>query len=279
MPVKYRQNQAVSKPSNYSAWLLYFYSLPYLFSIISKLLKGEIINLVLVSAVFVAIIVSAHWMGIGLKNKNNFKARKYQNNTPFPMMFLASLVLGAASFVGSWLLVEYNLFSAIGFGIAATVGSWLWYGLDPVKAKHISFSDVTDADKALGILQESESLVINIENSSLKLSNSEMSKRLHNITTLARDVLGVLYQQPNKIHKARRFLNTYLTGAESVVQRYSNSHNNTENQKLEDNFREVLQNIEVVFSEQYEKLMSSDEFDLDVDIEVLNTLLKKQGIN
>jgi 5-bromo-4-chloroindolyl phosphate hydrolysis protein len=194
-------------------------------------------------------------------------------------MFLSSLVLGGASFVGAWLLVEYNLFAGIGFGVAATIGCWLWYGLDAVKTKHISFSDVTDADKALEILQESEALVINIEKSTLNLSNKEMSKRLHNITTLARDVLGVLYEQPNKIHKARRFLNTYLTGAESVVKRYSTSHNNTDNLKLEENFREVLQNIEVVFTEQYEKLLSSDVFDLDVDIEVLNTLLKKQGIN
>ena len=278
MAAKYRHNQ-VRRPSSYSAWLLYIYALPYLFAIITKLLSGEVLNLVLVSAVFVAIVVSAHWMGIGLKNKNNFKSRKYQNNAPFPMMFLSSLVLGGASFIGAWLLAEYNLLSGIGFGIASIIGCWLWYGLDAVKAKHISFSDVTDADKALEILQESESLVINIETASRILINSEMTQRLNKITMLARDVLGILYDHPNKIRKARRFLNTYLTGAESVVERYASTHNNTDNQKLEDNFREVLENIELVFTEQYEKLMSSDAFDLDVDIEVLNTLLKKQGIN
>jgi len=278
MAVKYRQNQ-IQKSKNYSAWLLYIYSLPFLFSIISKLLSGELINLVMVSAVFVAIIISAHWMGIGLKNKYNYQARKYQNNSPFPMMFLSSLVLGAASFVGSWFLTEYNLFASIGFGISSTIGSWLWYGLDAVKSKHISFSDVTDADKALEILQDSEGLIINIESASKNISNNEMSNRLNGITGLARDVLDILYQQPNKIRKARRFLNTYLTGAESVVDRYSKSHNNTVNQELENNFREVLVNIEVVFAEQYEKLLSSEVFDLDVDIEVLNTLLKKQGIN
>ena len=106
-----------------------------------------------------------------------------------------------------------------------------------------------------------------------------MSQRLDKITALARDVLGILYEQPNKIRKARRFLNTYLTGAESVVERYASTHNDTDNKNLEENFREVLENIEVVFTEQYEKLMSSEAFDLDVDIEVLNTLLKKQGIN
>ncbi|MFK8012932.1 MAG: 5-bromo-4-chloroindolyl phosphate hydrolysis family protein [Marinicellaceae bacterium] len=278
MPVKYRQNE-VSKSSSYSAWLLYIYSLPYLLAVISKLLSGELLNLVLVSAVLFSIILSAHWMGIGLKNKSHFTSRKFKNNAPFPMMFLSSLLLGIANFVGAWLLAEYNLFSAIGFGIAATVGCWLWYGLDAVKSKHIGFSDVTDADKALEILQNSETLVISIEKANRGIDNAEMSHRLNKITTLARDVLAVLYSQPNKIRKARRFLNTYLTGAESVVERYANNHNNTENLDLEQNFREVLENIEVVFSEQYEKLISSEAFDLDVDIEVLNTLLKKQGIN
>jgi 5-bromo-4-chloroindolyl phosphate hydrolysis protein len=151
--------------------------------------------------------------------------------------------------------------------------------MDPIKSKHFSFNDVNDSEKALEILQNSESLIISIEQSNRKLSNTEMSQRLNKITSVARDVLNVLYQHPKKISKARRFLNTYLTGAESVVKRYAETHNDENVQKLEDNFREVLENIEQVFTEQHEKLLSSDVFDLDVDIEVLNTLLKKQGIN
>ncbi|VAW47682.1 hypothetical protein MNBD_GAMMA03-916 [hydrothermal vent metagenome] len=278
MPVKYRQTHVQTKASN-GAWLLYTYSLPYLISIISRLLAGELINLVLVSAIFIGIFIAATWMSTGLKNKSLYATRKYSQDTPFPMMFLASLVLGVTTFVAAWLLAGYNLFAGAGFGIAATIGCWLWYGLDPIKSKHISFTDINDSEKALGILQDSETLVINIEKSIQNIDNSELVQRLGKITTLARDVLNVLYETPKKITKARRFLNTYLTGAESVVQRYAATHKDADNQKLEDNFREVLINIEQVFSEQYEKLISSDVFDLDVDIEVLNTLLKKQGIN
>lgn len=277
MAAKYRQNTVQSNRS-YSAWLLYIYSIPYLFSIIAKLLKGELINLVLVSATFVGIILGAVWMSTGLRNKSHYASRKYPNSTPFPMMFLASLVIGATSFVSSWLLVGYNMFAAIGFGIAATIGCWLWYGMDPVKSKHLSFSDINDADMALEILQDSETLVLSIEQSTYHIDNSEMVQRLDKITTLARDVLKILYDNPKKIRKAKRFLNTYLTGAESVVERYAANHKEAEDKNLEENFREVLVNIEQVFSEQYEKLISSDVFDLDVDIEVLNTLLKKQGI-
>ncbi len=278
MAVKYRQTHIQTK-STYTAWLLYFYSLPYLFSILSKLINGEVINLVLAASVFVALILSAVWMTTGLKNKQSYLTKQFSNNTPFPMMFLSSLLVGSATLVAAWLIVGYNLFSGIGFGIAATIGCWLWYGMDPVKSKHINFNDINDSEKALEILQDSESLVISIENSSKKISNTEMSNKLTKITSVARDVLNVLYQNPKKITKARRFLNTYLKGAESVVLRYAETHKEKGAQKLEGNFREVLDNIEQVFTEQHEKLLSSDVFDLDVDIEVLNTLLKKQGIN
>ncbi len=277
MAVKYRQTH-VKTVNNYGAWLLYFYSLPYLLSILSKLLKGEVINLVLVSAVFVGTIVSALWMSIGLKNKALYSSRKYVQKPPFPMMFLSSLLLGLTSFVSAWLLNGYNLFAGIGFGIAATIGCWLWYGLDPVKSKHISFADINDSEKALEILQDSESLVINIEQSARNINNIQMSSQLNSIAAKAREVLSVLFENPKKIKKARRFLNTYLTGAESVVERYVETHEKSDNKELEENFKEVLDNIEEVFSKQHEKLISSDVFDLDVDIEVLNTLLKKQGI-
>ena len=277
MAVKYRQTH-VQSVNNYGAWLLYFYSLPYLLSIISKLLKGEVINLVIVSAVFVGTILAALWMSIGLKNKGHYSSRKFIQNPPFPMMFLASLLLGITSFVSAWLLNGYTLFAAIGFGLAATIGCWLWYGMDPVKSKNISFSDINDSEKALEILQDSESLVINIESSSKIINNAQMSSKLNSIAAKAREVLNVLFENPKKIKKARRFLNTYLTGAQSVVERYVETHEKSENKELEENFKEVLDNIEEVFSTQHEKLISSDVFDLDVDIEVLNTLLKKQGI-
>ncbi|HHL31836.1 MAG TPA: hypothetical protein ENJ41_04560, partial [Oceanospirillales bacterium] len=83
MAAKFRQTH-IQATRNYSAWLLYAYSLPYLFAIISRLVSGQIIDLVLISAVFIAIILAAVWMSTGLKNKSYYAARKYPNDTPFP---------------------------------------------------------------------------------------------------------------------------------------------------------------------------------------------------
>lgn len=285
MAVKFRQthvtNPGQSPMGNMaqSAWLLYIFNFPYLLQLLSKLLSGEFLNLVLISAVFLANLLAAMWMSIGLKNKRLFLQSKYANDKPFPMMFLASLVIGLSCFVTAWLLTGVSFLAALGNGVAGLVGCWLWYGLDPLKSRHISFSDIHDGDRALQILQESESLIVNIEQSSRQIDNVEMSSRLNHITAKARKVLDELYNEPKKISQARRFLNTYLEGTERVVIKYARTHKHSATEELEENFKEVLVSIEEVFDDQYNKLISSEVFDLDVDIEVLNTLLKKQGIN
>jgi hypothetical protein len=70
-----------------------------------------------------------------------------------------------------------------------------------------------------------------------------------------------------------------LGATESVIKRYADTHQLVEDTSLEQNFKKVLKNIDQVFVEQNQKLLENQVFDLDVDIEVLNTLMEKQGIN
>ena len=48
--------------------------------------------------------------------------------------------------------------------------------------------------------------------------------------------------------------------------------------ELEQNFRNLLDSIETVFKEQKDKLLEEDLFDLDVQMEVLATQLKHEGV-
>jgi hypothetical protein len=47
---------------------------------------------------------------------------------------------------------------------------------------------------------------------------------------------------------------------------------------LETNFSRVLDSIEQTFNEQQVKLLEDKQFDLDVQIEVLETQLKREGV-
>ena len=277
MPVKYREKAQVTIVKMQStAWLLYFASILFLVASLSQLAQGSLFKFLVSGGVFFASLLSATWMSKGLINKFHFRQRKYVLNKPFPLMMLSSLTLGACSLVGSLFVAGFGMFESIAFGLAASVGSVLWYGLDEVATS--SFGAVQDQESK-EILAVSEQSIVNIEQSNKNIANQELSDYLNRIVKTSREVVNTLVNHPEKIPQARRFLHSYLGATESVIKRYADTHQLVEDTSLEQNFKKVLKNIDQVFVEQNQKLLENQVFDLDVDIEVLNTLMEKQGIN
>jgi len=73
-------------------------------------------------------------------------------------------------------------------------------------------------------------------------------------------------------------LKVYLDGAQQVTEGYARTHSKNETHALEDNFRRVLTTIETVIAEQQLKLEENNLSDLDVNIEVLQMQLEKEGV-
>lgn len=277
MPVKYREkakNSIIKFQS--TAWLLYFYAIFFLAATFGQLAKGQLLNFLISGGVFFSVLLSAAWMSKGLNNKYHYRQRKFVIQKPFPLMILASLTLGASSFVGSLLVAGMGLFTSAAYGLAAVVGSVLWYGMDEVNSA--SFGAVQDQDSK-EILALSEQSIVNIEQANKHIANHELSNYLEKIIKTSREVVNTLVNHPEKIPQARRFLHSYLGATESVIKRYADTHQLVDDAALEQNFTKVLRNIDQVFAEQNQKLLENQVFDLDVDIEVLNTLMEKQGIN
>ncbi len=88
----------------------------------------------------------------------------------------------------------------------------------------------------------------------------------------------MLEEDPRDLRRARKFLNVYLDGVQRVVEGYARTHQRAASPDLDANFRRVLTSIEEVFQEQRQKLLESDIMDLDVQIEVLTSQLKREGL-
>ena len=71
---------------------------------------------------------------------------------------------------------------------------------------------------------------------------------------------------------------TYLDGTRDVVRKYAAQQRDVADTPLGESFRRVLTTIEQVFLEQEELLKRHDALDLDVQIEVLETQLKREGV-
>ncbi|MFO1049230.1 MAG: 5-bromo-4-chloroindolyl phosphate hydrolysis family protein [Geminicoccaceae bacterium] len=202
--------------------------------------------------------------------------------SPTPWKLLGAVAAGAGAALASLgtgdLLVMGLVYGALVGG--ATV---LTYGLDPksdraaleaaAKRAGIRTKEVLDA------LDEAHRKVRGIEDASQGLHSRELKARLDRICRQGRTILGQLEQDPRNLTRARRFLVTYLDGTRDVVAKYAAQQRDLADTALAENFRRVLTTVEQVFDEQEEVLKQDDRLDLEVQIEVLETQLKREGVH
>jgi 5-bromo-4-chloroindolyl phosphate hydrolysis protein len=215
----------------------------------------------------------------GFRQAVNQQQLRFQKSIRWPFKTMGGLTVALATALTAWAGAGHQLPIALGFGAGAFAAFVLLYGVDarqePVTVKEYAanLQPVTEA------LQQAEQQIISIEQAGSRIKQEELNERLTRIIALARDILTEIARDPRDFRRARKFLNTYLDGAERVVNGYAATHTHLRNQTLEDNFRRVLLTIEEVFEQQYQSLLENNLRDLDVDIEVLENQLKNEGLN
>jgi 5-bromo-4-chloroindolyl phosphate hydrolysis protein len=153
------------------------------------------------------------------------------------------------------------------------------YGFDPRTAKKVADSYGLDTtEQVVAALESAERTINALELANREIRNAEFNIRLRRIADAARQVVTMVEEDPRDLRRARKFFNVYLEGAKQVTEGYARTHESMQTPELENNFRRVLITIEDVFKEQQVKLLEDDVQDLDVQIEVLKTQLKHEGV-
>jgi 5-bromo-4-chloroindolyl phosphate hydrolysis protein len=116
-----------------------------------------------------------------------------------------------------------------------------------------------------------------IEGAARAIAVPEFRERLSRIADIARAVLGEIERDPADAGRARRFLNLYLDSAERVTVDYARTHAHGRNRPLEQDFRQLLVEMERTFAEQHRRLVEHEQLLLDSDIEVLHARLAREG--
>ncbi len=204
------------------------------------------------------------------------------SQSPTPWKLIGALAAGTAA-VSISLGSGDDLAITLLYGALVAGACAFTYGLDP-RADHATLEaaarkagvrskDVIDA------LEEAHRKVRGIEDAAQGLHSRELKTRLDRICQQARTILAQLEQDPKNLSRARRFLVTYLDGTRDVVTKYAAQQRDLSETALAENFRRVLTTVEQVFTEQEEVLKQDDKLDLEVQIEVLETQLKREGVH
>lgn len=259
--------------------LLYLLPLPLLPATLMALSGGNIAKVIGSGVGFGLAVLGASLARRGIIIEAESARRKIRRRTSsVPYKLLGGLCVAAASGIVVWLTLGKGIPQSALYSLLCFTGFYLYYGLDPShKSPDISAIGIT-SEEVLDLLEEAEKRIESIEASRKKISNIELNDRLRNIIKGARRILAIIEEDPRDARRARKFLRVYLDGAQQVTEGYARTHVMGDSPALEANFRRVLGTIETVIEEQQQKLLENNLSELDVNIEVLQMQLEKEGV-
>ncbi len=268
-----RQEAAALAPRK--ARLLWLLPLPLIPATIIALASGQFTACMVNAGAYGLFLAGALLSGQGFQQEVEQRQQQFQTTGSWPFKTLGGLTVALATALTAWAGAGHSMAIALSFGGGAFAAFALLYGLEPRQRRigHDNSQRVTEA------LQQAEQKILSIEQARGRINQPELNQRLGRIIVLGRDILGEIARDPRDLRRARKFLNTYLDGAQRVATGYAGAHANLRSQTLEANFRRVLITIEEVFGQQHQRLLDNDLHDLDVNMEVLEAQLKHEGLN
>jgi 5-bromo-4-chloroindolyl phosphate hydrolysis protein len=261
------------------ATALFLLPLPLVLATVASLVAGDVGRLGLSSGALACL-----W-GAGALSWRALvaEARYFLGERPDPPVVplkLLSAMLTAAGAALAALAGGHALASALVFALLGGAGYLAFYGRDQ-RPRRVSVTVMPGVDRGAVTrqLKQAYGRLRGIEAAAHEIAVPEFGERLGRITRIGRRILAEIERDPRDATRARRFLNVYLDGAERVTLEYARTHRHVRQRPLEDNFRQLLIDMETTFAEQHRKLLKQDALSLDVDIEVLNARLRREGVS
>ena len=262
-------------------FMLYLLALPLLPAAFFSLMDGNLVEAIARAVGLVLTMTAATLIRQGIRLDNAARKRRLRRRVSTIQYRMIGACLAAVGvFIVAWLGLadRYSLLESVLYGLAVLLGCYLYYDFDPARRDpEIAAVGIT-TEELIDLLDEAEGRLQSIEQSSRLIHNIEFKDRLRRIVKEARDILDTIENDPIDARRARKFLKVYLDGAQQVTEGYARTHKEGETHELEDNFRRVLTTIETVVAEQQVKLKENNLSDLDVNIEVLQMQLEKEGV-
>lgn len=253
------------RPFWIGGWLLFLLPLPLLAKVLIALGSGEF-GTFLISTIALALLLLGAW----LTRKGLRQAKRRPMSSAIPLKSIGAGVVAGGTLLTA-LVAGHNLPIAVCFGLGALLGFYLTYGFD----RRLKLSGDKDVASAL---EEAYRKLEKLEEAGDNIGSRDFRERLGRITAWGERILDRIGEDPEDFRRARKFLNVYLDGAQKVTDKFARTQGDAKSAELEENFRTLLADMETVCQEQYQHLLDNDMVDLDVQMEVLTTRLKREGV-
>lgn len=274
-----QQRQELKKRKPTKARLIWVLPTPLLLASFFDLITAQLGSFIVNAVACMMFLFAAILARKGFLQEVTLEQNSLRKLDALPFKTLGAALVGFATLWTAWLSVGHGAGMSILYGVGAFSAFTLLYGLDLRLKNTHRFRASKPSEKAvIETLQQATAKLVEIEKSAQIIQHLELQQRLHRIVELGKKILNEIANNPTLAENTRKFLNVYLDGARQVVIAYTKSHAKYTTHPLETNFRHILITIEETFTKQYEKILEKDSIELEIQIEVLRTRLKHEGL-
>ena len=188
---------------------------------------------------------------------------------------VVSAVIGGSFFAIPYLALNIPILPSLAIGaLAFTAGELVFR-----KGKTLKESNLTLYETLENAKKQNKHILEMIP----KIENIELRKSLNEINTTVTKIINTIEKNPEKEKKLKNFFDYYLPVTVKLVDRYDEIENQRINSKEEKSFNltteKTIKEINDVFKQFLNILYQSDMNDTDVEIKVLNSMLKADGLS
>jgi len=254
--------------------LLYIFLMPLFLAVILALIARNIPAFGLNLVAFLLFYGTAKLNTWGLANEFKYHNEKLTKAPKKPFKSMAALLLGVSTLFAASIAGGASLFSGIFLAAVAMTGYVLNYGLDPRTDKLENIGDVS-AELVLKTLSDARAKLSGIESHIDKdFKDLALKEKLSLATKKAEHIIQTIQEDPKDIRVSRKFLLVYLDGLEKVTSSYTAMDDADIKGETKEKLHELLNDVEIRFDKELKRLQKNNEFDLDVNIDVLHQQIK-----
>jgi len=251
--------------------LLYLFLALQGFSLVLALLAGHMGQFFIKAVGFGLLYAAIRLIEKGSLARLAYDEDPYARAPVCPCLLYGGLTAGAAIFWIAKFSGHASWLSAAFTALVGAVGAMLYYGLDPKEDKHPA--DRSHSDTQLKPLHEARARLRSLQTHLEGIDDARLHAALAEALLRAEAVVRHLYDHPDQIAGARKFLVVYLEGVETVVARYRQTPKEALDADTLEELNALLRRAAERFEAELARLREAQSFDLEIDIETLKRQL------
>ena len=252
---------------------LYIFLAPLFLAVILALMARDIPAFILNAIAFGLFFITAKLNTLGLTKEYEYHTKTLTKAPSVPYKMVTAGMLGISTLYTASIAGGETLLTGFFLGAIATVGYFLYYGFDPRVDKLDNIGDIS-AQFVIETLAEARGKLASVEENMRLIKEPELHGKLRIATDKAYEILNNIEADPKDLRVARKFIIVYIDGVKKVTNSYTSMKEDEITSETKERFSMLLSDVEKKFDKEILRLKSNNQFDLDVQIDVLQEQIK-----